>query len=84
MHHIVHTDSNEEKYADKDNIVLLCRDCHIKYHQEYPNDCNLLTFIEFVKNNEKRKILELEKEIEYMNIERNSYLDLINYITQIQ
>ncbi|MBQ6220055.1 MAG: HNH endonuclease [Methanobrevibacter sp.] len=48
VHHIVHGKVYDKSYTNPSNIIVLCRDCHTRYHRAY-DTVNAKTFIEFVK-----------------------------------
>lgn len=47
-HHINRTKYDSEQYYSKNNLILLCDDCHHRYHKQYPN-VNQKTFCEFLR-----------------------------------
>ena len=48
VHHIVQSKFYDNNYSNESNIIVLCRDCHKKYHQNFKT-VNAKTFIEFTK-----------------------------------
>lgn len=48
VHHVIHCEKHERLYADKDNLCVLCSDCHHRYHDEY-NRINPTTLLEFAR-----------------------------------
>ena len=61
--HIRKVKQNNQQYADRDNLVLLCKSCHSKYHNRYANKrINQKTFALFVKAELHKRIRELEVE----------------------
>ena len=80
IHHLVHCRSYEKKYADKNNIIVLCRDCHREYH----NTCsksNPVTLLGFMRKKYNRRYVE---EVCSLKKELHEYQDLVNYLTQMQ
>ena len=49
-HHIRKVKQEIEDYYSEDNLVLLCDECHHRYHRQYP-DVNSKTFCEFMRKN---------------------------------
>ena len=49
-HHIKKVSQESKEYYSRNNVVLLCDDCHHIYHQQY-SEVNQKTFSEFVKKN---------------------------------
>ena len=83
VHHIVHCRSYEKRYADKNNLVVLCRDCHREYHNSFSKSTPV-TLFKFMRNKyliEQSKYESLIKDLQH---ELLDYKDLVNYIIQMQ
>ena len=78
-HHLRKVKRNNPAYADRDNIVLLCRHHHSKYHNKFGNkEINPKTFAVFLRDElnhelhkmdiqvrtERNKVKRLERELE--------------------
>jgi 5-methylcytosine-specific restriction endonuclease McrA len=62
-HHIRKVKRNNQQYADRDNLVLLCKSCHSRYHNKYANKrINQKTFALFLRD-------ELHKRLYHLNVE---------------
>ena len=48
-HHIIPYSVNPERFVDKSNMVVLCEECHRKYHHEYGFKGDEQMFNEFIK-----------------------------------
>lgn len=53
VHHIFPLAKYKDLACDKSNMVLLCESCHRRYENRY-EECNPVTFAEFMKRNGKR------------------------------
>lgn len=60
-HHIRKVKQSNQQYADKNNLVLLCKSCHSKYHSRY-RGINQKTFALFLRE-------ELHKKIYHLNVD---------------
>ena len=56
-HHIRKVSKHHPDYCDSENIVILCRNCHLKYHKKY-GDPSPKAFINFVL---ERRLGDTEK-----------------------
>lgn len=54
-HHVIKCSNYERLYVDEDNLIILCHKCHSRYHRENPDDVNIKSLIEFVKNRKNKK-----------------------------
>ena len=53
-HHVIKCSNHEHLYIDGNNLIVLCHKCHSKYHrQNNPDNVNIKSLIEFVKENHK-------------------------------
>lgn len=56
IHHIFSVAKYKELASDEGNMITLCKSCHSRYHNRYElEDCNAVTFAEFMKNNAKKE-----------------------------
>ena len=83
VHHVNHASSDDEEYARKSNVVVLCRSCHEKYHNTYPNSTPL-TLLKFTKEECKECKRDYELRIAMLQRELSQYKDLVNYLLQMQ
>jgi 5-methylcytosine-specific restriction endonuclease McrA len=46
VHHVLPCENYERLYTNKDNLIVICKDCHYKYHKDYTkvNPTTLLDF----------------------------------------
>lgn len=80
LHHLVHCRSFEKKYADKNNIIVLCRDCHWEYHNRY-SKVSPYTLFSFMREKYTQKYVN---DVTALKKELHEYQDLVNYLTQMQ
>ena len=64
-HHIKHAGRGSPKYADEFNVVILCKSCHVRYHNRYNknNLVNAKTFAEFVKDHKDKVIRRYDNDL---------------------
>lgn len=64
-HHILKVKDSDRRYADPNNVVLLCGHHHQLYHQKYGSGkgVNPKTFMIFCKKEFEKKVRRLEQKI---------------------
>ena len=60
-HHIKQVKKSNELYSDESNIVILCKNHHRQYHNNY-RPINQKTFAEFVRDCERKSYNELKNQ----------------------
>ena len=65
-HHLKKARPGNIKYADENNLVIICNDCHNKYHQKYnkkeKGGINPKTFMIFKRDYDNKRINNLTME----------------------
>lgn len=77
IHHIKQCKSYDEEYYNPNNIIVICRDCHKKYHQKYPDNVNVKTFMEYTKDRSLRKLQSRYDKLRVHSNERDKQLKLL-------
>lgn len=64
-HHLIRVKDSDKKYADENNVVLLCGKHHHLYHLKYGSGkgVNPKTFMIFCKKEFQKKIKGLQQEL---------------------
>lgn len=82
IHHLVHCQSFEKKYSDKNNLVVMCRDCHREYHNNFSKSTPYTLFM-YARIKNLRREEYYKEQIKDLKLERIGYLDLINWLLQM-
>ena len=56
-HHLFRVSDYTDLAFDVCNGVSLCHDCHEKYHKEYQDDVNPVSFVEFIRRFSNRRFV---------------------------
>lgn len=86
-HHIRKVKQSRESYSNEENIVLLCRDCHLKYHRKHKT-ADTKSFIDFVlemrlgtKDRYKQSLFDLKCEREKLRAENRMLRQNLSYLS---
>ena len=86
-HHIRKVKQSNQSYAREDNIVLLCRKCHKKYHYRHKN-ADPKSFIEFAlemqhskRQHYNRSLHDLKREREKLRSENRRLRQDLSYLS---
>ena len=84
-HHLKKVKPGNSKYSDENNVIILCRKCHNKYHQKYNKKqnggINPKTFMIFKRDQDNKKISKLVSE---RNMFKNSLKKTENKLELLQ
>lgn len=82
VHHIVQSKFYDHNYSNESNIIVLCGDCHKKYHQNFKT-VNAKTFIEFTKRRYQSTLqLKLNKALDELEEAKNELNILKNQMEE--
>lgn len=77
IHHITQCKPYTENYYNPNNLVVICRECHRRYHHEYPDRVNVKTFMEYTKDRSLRKLQSRYDKLRIHSRERDRQLEIL-------